>query len=588
MFLKANRRNKDGKVHVYYTLNESVRINRHRTIQRCLLHLGELNTTQAERWQKTIETIHEDGTRHQTRLFTDTEGQSPRADDVVEIILSSLELRRPRELGAAWAGCQLWEELGLRAFWEERMGEDAGKVSWAKVVELLAVNRLCEPRSELFIHEKWYPRVGMDFLLGCDDSVAEKNRLYRCLDRMVEHKEALEKHLSEKWKDLFDASFEVLLYDLTSTYFEGDVQDVSQARRGYSRDHRPDCKQIVIALIVTTEGFPLSYEVFDGNRVDVTTLREVLDSVEKKYGKSKRTWVFDRGIVSEENLEVLRQTNGQYLVGTPRHLLKTHEQKLLSGDWQTLNNQVRVRLFREGGETYVLAQSMKRAQKEKAMRSRVILKLMRDLIKLRRALKDGRMQDSLKLHHRLGRLQERHAQAWAYVKITICDSRLSWKWNREKLALAVARDGAYLLRTNLKETDPEILWKQYIQLTEAEAAFRALKSEVAIRPIWHWTQNRVEAHVMVAFLGYALWITLKNKLRRWSASLTPWQVLDQLKRIQLIEVWFKTKDHRDICLPRITQPESAQTSILYQLGWSLPKQPPPRIYQHQIKNVWET
>jgi len=589
MFLKANRRNKDGKTHTYYTLNESLRVGRWRTIQRCVLHLGELNTTQVERWQHTIETVHEDGKRHQMRLFTDREHSAPVAqEDAAEVILSSLLIRRPREFGAGWVGCKLWEELGLREFWDGALGLESGQVSWARVVELLAVNRLCEPASELSIHEKWFPRTAMDVLLDCDAAVAEKDRLYRCLDRMVEHKEALETHLTERWRDLFGARFDVLLYDLTSTYFEGEVEEVKQAKRGYSRDSRADCKQIVIALIVTPEGFPLSYEVFDGNRVDVTTLDEVLDSVEKKYGKANRTWIFDRGIVSEENLESLHKRGGSYLVGTPRHQLKNYQEKLLNGDWHKLSENVQVQLMSVQEETYVLAKSNRRAEKEKAMRWRVIRGLMGDLIKLRRSLRIGRIKNPARLERRLGRLEERYPQAHAYVQITVEGLQLSWEWNREKLKLAQARDGAYLLRTNLKETDPAKLWCQYIQLMEAEAAFRALKSDVAIRPIWHWVQKRVQAHVMVAFLGYALWVTLKNKLRRFAQSLTPRQVLEQFKRIQLVEVWFKLQKGGAICLPRITQPETVQAVILDQLGWKLPQQPPPKIYQHQIPNVWET
>ncbi len=589
MFLKPNRRTKDGKTHIYYTLNESLRVSRSRTIQRCVLHLGELNTTQVERWQRTIETVHEDGKRHQMRLFTDRERSVPvDQEDVAEVVLSSLLLRRPREFGAAWIGCKLWEGLGLREFWDRVLEQETGQVPWARVVELLAVNRLCEPSSELSIHEKWFPRTAMDVLLDCDAAVADKDRLYRCLDRIVEHKEALEKHLTEKWKDLFGARFDVLLYDLTSTYFEGEVEEVDQAQYGYSRDSRCDCKQIVIALIVTPEGFPLSYEVFDGNRVDVTTLDEVLESVEKKYGKANRTWIFDRGIVSEENLESLGKRGGSYLVGTPRHQLKDYQEKLLSGDWQKLSESVQVQLIRAEDETYVLAKSNPRAEKEKAMRWRVIRGLMGDLIKLRRSLRNGRIKDPTVVERRLGRLEERYPQAHTYVQIEVEGLRLSWKWDREKLKLAQARDGAYLLRTNLKETDPAKLWRQYIQLMEAEAVFRALKSDIAIRPIWHWVQKRVQAHVMVAFLGYALWVTLKNKLHLFAQSLTPRQVLEQFRRIQLVEVWFKLQKGGALCLPRITQPETAQAAILDQLQWKLPQQPPPKIYQHQIPNVWET
>ena len=592
MFLKTHRIFKDGKHHVYYSLCESLRVSRKRVLQRRVLHLGELNTTQLERWQRTIEVIEEDGRRHQMRLFADRHRESDAAvapEDVAEVLLSSLVVRRPRQFGACWVGCKLWEELGLGEFWEQALGDEAGAVAWDKVVELLVVNRLIEPRSELFIHEKWFPQTAMSALLDSDERVAEKDRLYRALDRMVEHKEALEEHLADRWKDLFGASFDVLLYDLTSTYFEGEAEEVDKAQRGYSRDHRPDCKQLIIALVVSPEGFPLSYEVFAGNRADVTTLEEMLEAVERKHGRARRVWVFDRGIVSEENLQRLRRRGASYLVGTPRAQLKSYERRLLEGDWQSVSGEVEVQLIaQDNKETYVLARSRARAQKESAMRSRVVRGLMRDLIRLRRLLRHGRLKDPEKVLLQLGRLKERHQQAWRYIKISIEHLRLHWRWDREGLRLAASRDGAYLLRTNLEGSDPAELWSQYIQLTEVEAVFRALKSDLAIRPIWHFTPKRVEAHVMVAFLGYCLWVCLKNKLKASAPSLTPWQLLDQFARIQMVEVWFKLRAGGCICLERITQPEAAQAALIHQLDWPLPQQPPPKIYKTHIENVWTT
>ena len=589
MFLKAHERCKDGKRHVYYSLTESLRVSRQRVVQRTVLHLGELNTTQVERWQRTIEAIHEDGQRRQLRLFTDREGQVPvAADDVAEVILSSLVVRRPRRFGDCWIGCKLWEDLGLRAFWQDALGEQRGEVPWAKVVELLVVNRLCDPRSELFIHEKWFPQSAMDLLLDSTAAVAEKDRLYRALDRMVAHKDALERHLADKWRDLFGARFDVLLYDLTSTYFEGEAEGVEKAARGYSRDHRPDCAQLVIAIVVTPEGFPLSYEVFDGNRADVTTLEAMLDQVEAKHGRARRIWVFDRGIVSEANLQRLRERGGQYVVGTPRHRLGDYEKELLEGSWQQINESVQVQLIAQDQETYVLARSVERAKKEEAMRWRQIRGLMRDLVRLRRSIRKGTLADSDKVLLRLGRLSERWPRAWHDVSTDWKEGKLSWHWDRQALRLAQHRDGAYLLRTNLSDHRPEALWRMYVQLTEVEAVFRALKSELAIRPIWHWVGPRVEAHVLVAFLGYCLWVCLKQKLKASAPGLSPWQLLDQFQRIVQVEVWFKLKAGGAICLPRITQPEPAQAMIMHQLNWSLPEQPPPRIYQDQVADVWPT
>jgi len=589
MYLKAHQRFKDGKRHVYYSLTESLRVSRKRVAQRTVLHLGELNTTQVERWQRTIEAVHEDGQRRQMRLFTDREGQVPvAASDVAEVILSSLVVRRPRRFGDCWVGCKLWEELGLRAFWDEALGEQRGEVPWAKVVELLVVNRLCDPRSELFIHEKWFAQSAMDLLLNSSSAVAQKDRLYRALDRIVAHKEALERHLAEKWRDLFSASFDVLLYDLSSTYFEGDAEEVDKAARGYSRDHRPDCGQLVIAIVVTPEGFPLSYEVFEGDRADVTTLEEMLDQVEAKHGRARRIWVFDRGLVSEANLQTLRERGGQYVVGTPRHRLRDYEQELLEGSWQQISDSVQVQLIEQDHETYVLARSVDRANKEEAMRRRQVRGLMRDLVRLRRSIRKGTLVDPDKVMMRLGRLSERWPRAWHYVATQWEDGKLSWQWDRQALRLAEHRDGAYLLRTNLSDHSPQALWRMYVQLTEVEAVFRALKSELAIRPIWHWVGPRVEAHIMVAFLGYCLWVCLKQKLKATAPGLSPWQLLDQFKRIMQVEVWFKLKAGGAICLPRITQPESAQAMLLHQMGWSLPEQPPPRIYQDQLSDVWPT
>ncbi|HEY5913301.1 MAG TPA: IS1634 family transposase [Verrucomicrobiae bacterium] len=589
MFLKPHVREKDGKRHVYYSLTESLRVGRRRVVQRTVLHLGELNTTQVERWQRTIEAVQEDGRRRQLRLFTDREGQVPvAAEDVAEVLLSSLVVRRPRRFGDCWVGCKLWEELGLGAFWQDVLGEQRGEVAWAKVVELLAVNRLCDPRSELSIHEKWFGQTAMDLLLDCDAAVAEKDRLYRALDRMVAHKPALEQHLAQRWRDLFGASFDVLLYDLTSTYFEGEAPGVEKAARGYSRDHRPDCEQVVIALVVTPEGLPLSYEIFEGNRADVTTLEAMLEQVEAKHGRARRIWIFDRGIVSESNLEKLRERGGQYVVGTPRHQLAAYEKELLAGSWSQIGDSVQVQLIAQEQETYVLARSVDRARKEEAMRWRQIRGLMRDLIRVRRAVRKGTRVDSDQVLMRLGRLSERWPRAWRYVAALWKEGRLTWRWDRQALRLAAHRDGAYLLRTNLTDRSSEALWKMYVQLTEVEAVFRALKSELAIRPIWHWVGPRVEAHVMVAFLGYCLWVCLKQKLKGAGPGLTPWQLLDQFQRIVQVEVWFKLKAGGAICLPRITQPETAQALLLHQLGWSLPEQPPPKIYAGQVSDVWPT
>jgi len=350
MFLKRRTRTKAGKTHAYYSVCESLRISRDRVVQRQVLHHGELNTTQLDSWQHSIDVLHEDGQRRQLRLFTDRDQAAPADPDVVEVKLSSFALKSPRRFGDCWAATQLWDDLGLHTFWRAALAGSPGDVPWDKVLELLVVNRLLSPRSELFVHEKWFPQTARDVLLDTDARVADKDRRYRCLDRVLAHKPALEQHLAKKWQDLCAATFDLLLYDLTSTYFEGDVDAVPKARRGYSRDHRPDCKQLVLALVVTPEGFPLTYEIFPGNRLDRTTLEHILDTIEKKFGKARRLWVFDRGIVSDDNLERLRTRGAHYLVGTPKSQLQAYEQKLLDGNWQKISDEVQVQLIPEPDE----------------------------------------------------------------------------------------------------------------------------------------------------------------------------------------------------------------------------------------------
>ena len=600
MFLKPNKRFKDGKDHVYYTLNESIRIGKRRVVQRTILHLGELTTSQCHRWRHTIDVINERSEARQMELLTEEEHQRrgyPEDPDVVAIRLSSLQVCNCREFGSCWIGVKLWQILELDRFGAERLGELRGEVPWEKVAELLSVNRLCDPGSELSVHEKWHPKTGMNLLLDCDDAVAEKDRLYRCLDRLLAHKGALEEHLRCKWGELFQADFEVLLYDLTSTYFEGLMEEVSKARRGYSRDKRPDCKQLVIALIVTAEGFPLAYEVFPGNTRDVQSLETMLNQVEAKYGKARRTWVFDRGVVSEDNLQKLRERHGTYVVGTPRSRLKEFEGGLQRQDWKHVRGQVEV-VLRSGddGDTYVIARSVKRRAKENAIRRRRMRKLYDSLNSLAISVEQGYVRHYDVLVNRLGRLEERYAQVFGFVEISRTRDnedikQFAFRLNRHALKKAYRQDGTYLLRTNLIENDPAKLWEQYIQLTEVESAFRALKSEIKLRPINHRIEPRVEAHVMVAFMGYAMWVCLKWKLKGMAGSLSPRRAIELFRSIKLVEVWFDTIDGRRICLPRITMPEPDHQIVLEQFKWNLPEQPPPRIYTRReghVKNVLET
>jgi transposase len=590
--LKRHVVRKDGKEHIYYSLSETIRLSRNRTVQRRVLNLGELNTNQLERWQRSIEVIEAEGQSRQYRLFTDREGGAPAdAADVCEVVLSSLAVRRPREFGACWLGSRLWQELGLDEFFATALHDRRGSVEWAKVIELLAINRLVAPESELGVHQRWYGTTAMDLVLGTEDAVAAKDRLYRALDKALEHKEALETHLVKRWQDLFGATCNLLLYDLTSTYFEGQAGEIPLARRGYSRDARPDALQLVLAMVVTEEGFPLSYEVFEGNRADVTTLEEILDSVERKHGQLDRVWVFDRGIVSEENLNLVRVRGASYLISTPRRQLAKFQTELLAEDWTQVaaHPQIQVKRIERDGELYILTRSANRAEKERAIRLRSLHGLRNDLAKLSKSVRSGRVRNRELIFKRLGRLEERWPGAWPYLKrIELTDSELVWRWDRKKLRSAWLHQGAYLLRTNLIEHDPEKLWRQYMQLTEVEAVFRTLKSELNLRPIFHRLQSRVEAHILIAFLGYCLWVCLKQKLRAVAASLTPAQVLHTLKQILMVEVWFDRRAGGQICLPRITQPETSAQLIFHHLGWYLPEQPPPKIYRDQNRFVGTT
>jgi len=455
--------------------------------------------------------------------------------------------------------------------------DDPADVAWSRVAAVLAINRLCAPGSELAIEERWYPATALDDLLGIADGKINDTRLYRCLDRLIPHKTKLERHLKQRYGELFAADFDVLLYDLTSSYVEGTAPKNPMMKRGYSRDHRPDCKQVVIALIVNGEGFPLSYETFDGNRADVTTLETVLRMVERKYGQARRVWVFDRGIVSEENLAAVRRRQGRYLVGTPRAKLKQFERELLEDGWRQVRPEVEVKLVAtpHGEEAYILCRSTARKEKEQAIRSRFSARMEKALGALAKRVAAGKMKDRHKIERRLGRIQARHPRVADLYQMEVVEQedgpRVQWKRLEGRQSWQQAREGAYLLRTNLPDTDPEQLWKSYIQLTEAEATFRALKSELSIRPIFHQLERRAKAHILVAFLGYAMWVTLKHLLLRQRSHLSPARALDLLSRLQSADIILPTTEGHEIRLRRITTPTAEQQSLLNQLGIQLPE-----------------
>jgi transposase len=590
MFLRPHQRSKDGKDHTYWSLVETVRT-ANGPRQRTLCYLGELNGSAQARWLKSVEVFNEQGEAQQLKLFP-AHVEAPDDDpQVARVLVNRVRLERTRQFGACFLGWELWKHLELERFFEQAVDDDPADVAWSRVAAVLAINRLCAPGSELAVEERWYPATALDDLLEIEEGKINDTRLYRCLDRILPHKTKLEKHLKQRYGELFGAEFDVLLYDLTSTYVEGAAEKNPMMVRGYSRDHRPDCEQMVIALIVNSEGFPFSYETFDGNRADVSTMETILRMVERKYGKARRIWVFDRGIVSEENLAAIRKRGGQYLVGTPRRQMKRFEAELLKEDWTQVRPDVEVKrvAIPQGNETYILCRTTGRKEKERAIRKRFSMRIEEALRRLQTTIAEGRLKDRNKMERRLGKIQARHSQVNDLYEVTLRDTpagvRLVWEMKAEQKVWRDLREGAYLLRTNLQADSAEEMWSKYMQLTEAEASFRALKSELSIRPLFHQKEPRVKAHVLVAFLGYALWVTLKHLLKRRPAivprpsdsgvdntqPISPKKALALLSTVQSADIVLPTTDGREIRLRRITEPTAEQKSLLHQLRLSLPE-----------------
>ena len=576
MFLRSHQRTKDGKEHSYWSLVETVRT-ADGPRQRTLCYLGELNDSAHARWLKTIEVFNEQGESRQLKLFP-SDIEPPENDpNVARVLLNRIRLERTRQFGNCFVGLELWKRLGLERLFEQLMDTDDADIPWSRVAAVLAINRLCAPGSELSVEQRWYPSTALDDLLHIEEGKINDTRLYRCLDKLINHKDRVEQHLKQRYGELFGAQFDVLLYDLTSSYVEGAAQSNQLMRRGDSRDHRPDCRQLVIALVVNVEGFPFSYEVFEGNRADVTTLDEILRAVERKYGRARRVWVFDRGVVSEENLATLRRRGAQYLAGTPRSKLKSFEQELLSDDWEQVRPEVEVKLvpIRGGGETYVLCRTSARKEKEQAIRSRFSSRIEDVLGRLEKRVREGKLKDRGKIERRIGAILARHPQVADLYKVqeqtTGNAPRVEWCMADEHRRWQQLREGAYLLRTNIEEENASDLWTKYIQLTEAEAAFRALKSELSIRPIYHQIETRVKAHVMVAFVGYALWVTLKHLLKAKETGLSPLKALALMATVQSADIVLPTTDGREIRLRRVTVPDQKQKELLQRLGWALPE-----------------
>jgi len=581
MFLRRTERKKNGKTHSYWNVVENKRLDGGRVVQRHVLYLGEINSSQAAAWRKAIEVFDVDAGRARTlSLFPEDRCAAIAGDaSVVQLRLSEMQLRRPRQWGACWLAGQLWQELQLDRFWADRLPPSRKRTPWDQILQVLATYRLIAPGSEWRLHREWFGNSAMADLLGADFGLAEEHKLYACHDLLLAHKEALFSHLVGRWRDLFNADFDVLLYDLTSTYFEVNASDLPEGtkrRHGYSRDKRPDCPQVVIALVVTPDGLPLAYEILPGNTADSKTLRMFLSKIERQYGKARRVWVMDRGVPTEAVLAEMRTSDPpvQYLVGTPKGRLNRLEKHLLEKPWQNAREGVKVKLLAEDGELYVFAQSDDRVSKERAMRRRQLKWLWKRLRQI------ATMEISREeLLMKLGAARSKAPAAWRLVDVEIDKEHSSFTFslNRKKLRTARRREGRYLLRTNLTENDPAQLWQYYTQLVAVEEAFRNLKGDLAIRPVFHQDEKRIEAHIFIAFLAYCMQITLTRRLHALAPGLTARSALDKFAAVQMIDVHLPTTDGREILLTRYTHPEPELQLVIDRLKLRLPPQPPPRI-----------
>ena len=581
MFVRAKRRIKDGKEHRYWSVVENCRNPDGRVAQRQVLYLGEINDSQRAAWCRSVEVLCGGSGPKQVALFP-ADREAPELDcEVVRIELGALRLRRARQWGACWLALVLWERLELDRFWRPRLPPSRQGTRWLDILKTLACYQLIDPGSEWRLHRHWYEHSAMGDLLGRPAEVVGGHTLYRCLDKLVVHKRAFFSFLRERWETLFDARFDVLLYDLTSTYFESDPPFSDKRRFGYSRDKRSDCVQVVIALVVTPEGFPLAYEVMPGNTSDKTTLADFLERIEAQYGRSERVWIMDRGIPTEETLAAMRAGDPpvRYLVGTPKGRLTRLEKSFAGLPWREVRESVEVKLLAEDGELHILAQSRARILKERGMRRRRLKKLWRRLHELRaQSLK----RDELLL--KLGAAKKEAGRAYHLVEIRLPAARqavtpetFTFALRRDRLRRARRREGRYLLRSNLAGEDPETLWRYYTRLTEVEQAFKELKHDLAIRPVFHQNEERIEAHIFVAFIAYCLHVTLKNLARPRAPGLTPRAVLEKFATMQMVDVHLPTTDGRHLVLPRRTDPTRDQQLLLHRLDLKMPEQPPPRI-----------
>jgi len=569
MYLRPCRRAKPGREHVYWQLVESYRTERGPR-QRVVAYLGDL----APAAQEGVAAAAEGRTGLWQRVLFDDDLEP----EWVEIDTRRVRVERPRDFGGWWLGLQLLDKLGLVSFLEELVPWGCEEIPWSLMALVLVVCRLCEPSSELRIAEHLYERSALPDLLGIPPEKVNDDRLYRALDALLPQKAALETYLKERLGELFQLEYDLLLYDITSTYFEGENANNRLAARGYSRDHRPDCQQVCIALVVSRCGIPLAYELFKGNRGDVTTVEEVVERVEKRYGTAGRIWVMDRGMVSEANLAFLRRGERRYIVGTPRSQLRQFEQELLGQAWTRVRDGLEVKLVAsaDGAETFILCRSAERQQKEKAMHLRFERRIEAGLERIAAACRKKKFQLGI-IERRVGRLLSGNSRAAGLFRVEVlsregggCD--LGWEKVEAWRGWAELSEGCYMLRSNITDWSAAELWKAYISLTEAEAAFRIQKDDLQIRPIWHQKTQRVEAHILVCFLAYVLWKTLAQLVNAAGLGDEPRQVFDELAQIRMVDVVMRTRTGVEIRRRCVTQPSKAQAVLLNRMHLHLPRQ----------------
>ena len=588
MFLRRFRRRKNGKPHTYWALVESYRTAKG-SRQRVVAYLGELAAEEQDGWSKLGS--HLDGKTPprclQRSLFDPPQRDVPQDDERLLVKLSSIRLQRPRDFGDVWLAWGLWRMLGLDEFFEQRIERGREEVSWGTMAAILTIARFCEPSSELHIADTWYRRTALEELLGVTPEQIHTDRLYRALDQLLPHKEALETHLRKRLGELFELKCDLLLYDVTSTYFEGEMEGCPLAKRGYSRDSRGDRPQVCIGLVVTEDGFPLGYEVFAGNTHDSQTVKTIIEAMEKKHGTLNRVWVMDRGMVSEENLKYLRERGAKYIVGTPKAMLRQFERHLTAEDWTVAQEGVEVKLVSgpDGAETFILARSADRRAKEQAMHEKFTGRMEEGLKKMQAAAASGRLKEEAAAGERLGRLKQqnwRAARAFA-VSIQKLDQprgkqclEITWRRQAQFAGWSEHADGCYLLRSNLSDVDAATLWQRYIQLTDAEWAFRITKDELEIRPIWHQKEDRVKAHILVCFLAYVLWKTLAGWMCNSGLGDAPRTVVEAFAQIKSGDVTLRARrpcggPEQQIILRCVAEPDAEQTVVLDRLGLTMPR-----------------